>query len=196
MLIFTKINSYKIYIHFKGCYNLGSCDLGRSFLIWAKNFGSYYTMYKDNGKMENTNLNNNFEEKTDNNLLQDNKEVIQANNFANYNNIVISKMEENYAEAYIDVVADSLNSYGGVHGGAFFTLADTCAAFAARGDGRMYVTQQASSQFMRTVGEGRITAKGEVINRGRSFCIIDVKIYDEKDKLLYQGTFNYFCVSK
>lgn len=129
-------------------------------------------------------------------LLEENQKYIDANAFAVQNHIVISKMEENYAEGYIDLVPDSLNTYGGVHGGALFTLADVCAAFAARTDGRSYVTQQANSNFLRSASTGRIIAKGNVINRSRNFCLIEVNIYDKDNRLLYNGSFNYYCVDK
>ncbi|MEE1008058.1 MAG: PaaI family thioesterase [Agathobacter sp.] len=130
------------------------------------------------------------------NLLEENKKAIEKNNYANASNVVISEITKDKAVAYIDITEDNLNSYGFVHGGGYFTLADTCAAFAARSDGRNYVTQQASSQFIRNVNKGRVTAEGTVVNRGRTFCIIDVKVTSDEDKLLYTGTFNYFCIDK
>ena len=70
------------------------------------------------------------------NLLEENKKAIEKNNYANASNVVISEITKDKAVAYIDITEDNLNSYGFVHGGGYFTLADTCAAFAARSDGR------------------------------------------------------------
>lgn len=129
-------------------------------------------------------------------LLQKNKQSIDKNAFANHNGIVISKIESDYAEGYIDIKKETMNAYGVVHGGAYFTLADVTAAYAARSDGKNYVTQQSSMNFIRGVVEGRISCKANVINRGRTFCIIESKIYDDNGKLAYSGTFNYFCVDR
>ena len=89
-----------------------------------------------------------------------------------------------------------MNPFGSVHGGAFFTLADVAAGMAARTDGRGYVTQQASVQFLRAARAGRITARANVLHRGGTVCLIEVRITDEADKLLFLSTFNFYCVRR
>lgn len=128
------------------------------------------------------------------NLLEENRQIIECNAFPQHNHIVISDIYEDGATGYIDIVPETLNSYGGAHGGAYFTLADTCAAFAARADGRSHVTQSATSNFLRAASSGRIVATAKVVNRSRRFCLISVEVRDDKDKLLFTGDFNYFCV--
>lgn len=127
-------------------------------------------------------------------LLEELMPVIENNAFPCKNGVVISDIKEEEATAYIDITADTLNAYGTVHGGAYFTLADTCAAFAARSDGRKHVTQSATSNFVRTTDSGRINAVAKVINRGRKFALIESKVYDQEGRLLFVGTFTYFCV--
>lgn len=127
-------------------------------------------------------------------LLEQLKPIIDNNAFPCKNGVVISDIKEDEATAYIDIVDDSLNAYGTVHGGAYFTLADTCAAFAARSDGRKHVTQSATSNFVRTTNCGRINAVSKVISRGRKVTLIESKVYDEAGKLLFVGTFTYFCI--
>ena len=119
---------------------------------------------------------------------------IDTNPFAKHTHVKLLDVTEQGAHAYIDLCPELMNPYGSVHGGVYFTLADTCAGFAARADGRFYVTQQASSQFIRTVNEGRITAEGVVVNRGKNVCFVEVFVRDEAQRLLFQATFNYFCL--
>ena len=71
-----------------------------------------------------------------------------------------------------------------------------CAGMAARTDGRGYVTQQASVQFLRAAKSGRVTARATVRHRGGTVCLIEVQITDEADRLLFLSTFNFYCVRK
>lgn len=116
------------------------------------------------------------------------------NPFMLYNHICAGGAGEDWAELYLDVVHDSTNPYGQVHGGAMFTMADCCAGRVARLDGRLYVTQDASVQFIHNVSSGRITARGTVLSRGRKICLVEVKITDEKGGLLFHSVFSMYCI--
>lgn len=129
-------------------------------------------------------------------LLSESRTLIEANAFANLTGVVATDLQPDYAEAIVDITPDVLNSFVSVHGGAFFTLADVCAGMAARTDGRGYVTQQASVQFLRGAKEGRITARARVLNRGGTVCLVEVRITDEAGKLLFLSTFNFYCVRR
>ena len=120
---------------------------------------------------------------------------LNANEFVKYNHIVMDDIELSGATAHIDIVPESCNVIGVAHGGAHFTLADTCAAYTARADGRQYVTQQSNYYFLKGVKSGRITARGKVIKRTRKFCIIDVDVTDESGELVSKGTFDYYCIA-
>ena len=124
------------------------------------------------------------------------KKRIDDNEFVNYNHIVIADVEESGATAYIDIVPETLNALGVAHGGAHYTLADTCAGYTSRADGREYLTQQSNYYFIKAAKSGRITAKGKVVKRTRKFCIVDVDVTDDNGDLVSRGTFNYYCVSE
>ena len=129
-------------------------------------------------------------------LMAQYKKAMDANAFANYNGIVVDKIEENFVEAHMDVTEESLNPFGSVHGGAYFTLADVTAGFASRAGSRVHVTRSASMTFLRPAVSGRITCHAEVINRSHTFCLSEARIYDENGKLICTGTFDYCCVDK
>ena len=118
-------------------------------------------------------------------------ESLNANEFVKYNHIVMDDIELTGATAHIDIVPETLNVLGIAHGGAHFTLADTCAGYTARADGRQYVTQQSNYYFLKGAKSGRITAKGKVVKRTRKFCIIDVEVTDDNGELVSKGTFDY-----
>ena len=129
-------------------------------------------------------------------LLSASRALIEANAFANLAGVVVTDIQPDYAEAVLEVTPAVMNAFGSVHGGAYFTLADACAGMAARTDGRGYVTQQASVQFLRAAKTGRVTARATVRHRGGTVCLIEVQITDEADRLLFLSTFNFYCVRK
>lgn len=122
-------------------------------------------------------------------------QVIRENPFMTYNHIEVGPIGPDCAEVSLRICRESTNIYHVVHGGAFFTMADCCAGLCARTDGRDYVTQDASVQFIHNVGEGTVTARGKVLNRGRRICLVNVSIRSEKDILLFYGTFTMYCVN-
>ncbi|MBQ7468903.1 MAG: PaaI family thioesterase [Pseudobutyrivibrio sp.] len=129
-------------------------------------------------------------------LLEKLRRSYEANEFVKYNHIVIDDIEVSGATAHIDIVPETLNVLGVAHGGAHFSLADTCAGYSSRADGREYVTQQSNFYFLKGATSGRITAKGNVIKRTRKFCVVDVDVTDDNGELVSRGTFNYYCVSE
>ncbi|MBP5325046.1 MAG: PaaI family thioesterase [Pseudobutyrivibrio sp.] len=129
-------------------------------------------------------------------LLEKLRRSYEANEFVKYNHIVIDDIEVSGATAHIDIVPETLNVLGVAHGGAHFSLADTCAGYSSRADGREYVTQQSNFYFLKGAKSGRITAKGNVIKRTRKFCVVDVDVTDDNGELVSRGTFNYYCVSE
>ena len=120
---------------------------------------------------------------------------IQKNNvFCAYNHCEAVDIREDYAEVRLNLVAESMNFRGTVHGGAYFTMADMCAGMVCRTDGRSYATQHASVEYIRGVKGGVLTARGNAIHRGRTSCIVEVKITDDRGKLAFAGTFQFACI--
>ena len=117
------------------------------------------------------------------------------NPFMRYNHIEIDSVTLDEAAMSLDIRKDSTNIYGFVHGGALFTMADCCAGLTARSDGRQYVTQNASVNFIHNVKSGHLTAHGKTISRGRHVCVVSVEITSETGSLLFSSTFSMYCVN-
>ena len=92
------------------------------------------------------------------------------NPFMQYNHIEIVSVTSDSAVMSLDIRRDTTNIYGYVHGGAFFTMADCCAGLTARSDGRQYVTQNASVNFIHNVKAGHLTARSRTVSRRRHIC--------------------------
>lgn len=120
--------------------------------------------------------------------------VIRENPFMAHNHIRVEAAERDHAEVTLDVRPESTNIYHVVHGGALFTMADCCAGLCARSDGRDYVTQDAAVQFIRNVKSGRLTARADVLSRGRHVCLVEVRVSAQGGELLLHGTFSMFCL--
>lgn len=134
-------------------------------------------------------------EKPENELLKAEEERIAKNAFIEYNHIHILDLKKDYAEYYLDIVPESRNYIGTVHGGIYFAMADCCAGSTARTDGRKYVTQNAQVNYIRAAKAGRIFARSSVVHRGRSGCLMDINIFDEGNSLLFSARFYFYCLS-
>ena len=127
-------------------------------------------------------------------LEQLKQEMRQKNAFTNYNHMEIDSVEDDRVVFRLEVRPESKNPYNMVHGGALYTLADDAAGVAAHTDGRRYVTQNGSLNFVRNTPEGTVYAAGKVRHRGRVTCLVDVDITDATGRLLATGEFSYFCL--
>ncbi|MGP1349580.1 MAG: PaaI family thioesterase [Stomatobaculum sp.] len=126
--------------------------------------------------------------------LEKNRRLITGNHFALHNHVVVTELEENTAEGYLDVEEDVTNAYGMIHGGAFYALADVIAGMTARGNGHAYVTQTADLHYLSTTEEKRIYGRSRVIRRGRATAIIEAKVTDSAGKELFLAIFTFYCV--
>ena len=126
--------------------------------------------------------------------LEKNRRLITGNHFALHNHVVVTELEENTAEGYLDVEEDVTNAYGMIHGGAFYALADVIAGMTARGNGHAYVTQTADLHYLSTTEEKRIYGRSRVIRRGRATAIIEAKVTESAGKELFLAIFTFYCV--
>lgn len=125
-------------------------------------------------------------------LMEASRPMREKNYFANRNHIQVDSIQPGQAACHLDLTRDALNPYGSVHGGALFTLADVCCGLAARSDGRNYITQQASVNFLAGCREGTVTAVSCIRHRGRSTCVAEITIA-AGDKTLLIGQMTFFC---
>jgi uncharacterized domain 1 len=129
-----------------------------------------------------------------NELEQKTQKSMGRNAFMRHNRIEMVAVEPDWAKFRLSVGPESLNPYGMVHGGALCTLADDTAGTAAHTDGRVYVTQTCSLNFLRNVPRGVIYATARVVHRGGATCLTSVEITAEDGQLMAAGELTYFCV--
>lgn len=131
-----------------------------------------------------------------NELQAKTKVRLETNTFMNHNFMELEFLELDHAIFKLEIREESRNTFGMVHGGALYSLADNATGCAAHTDGRNYVTQGSSFNFLRNQPSGTIYADAKVRHRGGTTCLIDVNITGDGGKLLATGTFTYFCVDR
>lgn len=127
-------------------------------------------------------------------MLQKETDIQNQNPFAVHNHLEVVDVREDYAEVRVDLVPESMNFRGTVHGATFFMMGDVCSGMVCRTDGRVYATQQANVLYVRAVSGGRLTGRGTVIHRGRTGCTVEVRITTEEGKLAFMGTYLWACI--
>ncbi|MEG0825142.1 MAG: PaaI family thioesterase [Oscillospiraceae bacterium] len=119
--------------------------------------------------------------------------INNENNFMLYNGMTLEVLTRETAVVSFTPNEHSRNIAGNVHGGALLTLADSAAGSLARAAGcGMYVSSNASLNFIKGVSAGKILATASVLHSGRTTSVISVNVTDDQNVLLAQGTFTLF----
>jgi uncharacterized protein (TIGR00369 family) len=85
------------------------------------------------------------------------------------------------------------NPLGSVHGGVIATLVDSaagCAVHSLLPAGEGYTSIDLAVKYLRVInaGTGRITAEGTVLSRGARTALAEVKLTDDRGRLLAHAT--------
>jgi uncharacterized protein (TIGR00369 family) len=95
----------------------------------------------------------------------------------------------------LDVGPDVINRQGGLHGGAVSALIDIAGATAALygngGEMRRNATVSMTVQFLEAVLDGTVLAHASVIRRGAAITVADVKVTDDRDRLVATALMTY-----
>lgn len=122
------------------------------------------------------------------------KFVNEKNEFMKYNGIKVNLIENDYAEVILEATSNSLNPYGLLHGGVYYTMADCAAGAAARSNGGKYVTLNSSFNYIKSAKNGNIKAIAKIIHRGKTTCVVGAEVRNSEGILLSEGNFTMFCL--
>lgn len=89
-----------------------------------------------------------------------------------------------YAKAELELKPIHLNGVGIVQGGLLFTIADYVFAAACNYSDEEVVGVETSISFIKSVRTGKIYAQGHEVSRTKSFACCEVRVTDEKERLL------------
>lgn len=119
------------------------------------------------------------------------KKTLNKNTLGETLGIEITEVGEEYLEGRMPVDNRTRQPFGLLHGGASVALAETLASvagFLSLSEGKNLVGVEINANHLRAVRDGYVTGRATPIRLGRSLQIWEVKIVDEKDRLV--------CVSR
>ncbi len=93
--------------------------------------------------------------------------------------IQIDEIGEHYSKCSMKITENHKNAYGGVMGGAIFTLADFAFAVASNYNAPQTVSVTSQINFIGMAKGQCLIAESKVIKDGRTTCLYDVFITDE-----------------
>jgi len=99
-------------------------------------------------------------------------------------------ISEGEAEVSFDAGPHLHHAGNAVHGANYFKALDDAAFFAVNSlvEDVFVLTVTFNIQLLRPISEGRMIAKGKVVNAGRTVWVADATLLDEKGRLLGRGT--------
>ena len=93
--------------------------------------------------------------------------------------IEIEEIGDHYAKCVLNITDSHKNAYGGVMGGAIFTLADYTFAVASNFNAPQTVSVSSNISFSGMAKGKKLIAESNLIKDGRSTCLYSIEIKDE-----------------
>lgn len=110
------------------------------------------------------------------------EEMLEESAFASNLGVELDEVGESHAVCSLAVRGDHLSSYGILHGGVSYSLADTTAAaalVAALGENRSATTIEGKVNYLAPADPtetDRLVARAEVVHLGGSTAVVDVEV--------------------
>lgn len=93
--------------------------------------------------------------------------------------IIIDEVGDHYAKCSMEITRNHQNAYGGVMGGATFTLADYTFAVASNFNQPQTVSVTSQINFIGMAKGKKLIAVSRMIKDGRSTCLYEIDIEDD-----------------
>lgn len=107
--------------------------------------------------------------------------------FAEATGIVVDAASPDVVTGHLDWSEDRCTTGGVLHGGAPMTLADTVGAvcaFLGLPERAGTATTSSSSQLLRPVTEGSVTATSRPLHRGRTQVVVRTELHDDRGRMV------------
>ena len=118
--------------------------------------------------------------------IEDARGYFSCDRFATENGMTLDELDETHAVTSLTVDARHKNAYGGVMGGAIFTLADFAFAALTNDRERITVAQQVSINYLSPVKGSRLVATARYKKDGRNSCVVNVDVADDTGREIAQ----------
>jgi len=120
------------------------------------------------------------------NSAEEARQYFSEDRFATENGIVLDELDSQHSVCSVELGPRHRNAFGGVMGGAIFTLADF--AFATLTNDRAHVTvaQQVSINYLSPAKGNKLIATATYKKDGRSSCVVNVDVVDDASREIAQ----------
>ena len=118
------------------------------------------------------------------------RDYFSQDRFATENGMSIDELDGEHAVTSLTISSRHKNAFGGVMGGAIFTLADFAFAALTNDRERVVVAQQVSINYLSPAKGNRLVATARYRKDGRSSCVVNVDVTDDtgRDVAQFVGT--------
>ena len=124
-------------------------------------------------------------------------DIIDNNTYMQTLGMELVSLDEGYAKGRMKMSKMIENPYGGAHGGALYSLADTISGFAACTYGCYVCTVSGNMNYLLPgVNTEYIYCEAKVVRQGMHLAVYDVEITDDFDKVLQTGTFTFYVMNE
>ena len=120
------------------------------------------------------------------NTIDEARAYFSCDRFATENGMTLDELDEAHAVTSLTVGTRHKNAYGGVMGGAIFTLADFAFAALTNDRERVAVAQQVSVNFLAAAKGDRLIATARYKKDGRASCVVNVDVVDDTGREIAQ----------
>lgn len=107
------------------------------------------------------------------------RKMFENDRFATENGMIIDEIGDHYAKCSFEISKKHRNAYGGLMGGATFTLADFAFAVASNWQGQSTVSLTTNINFLGKPKGGSLIAEAKMVKDGRTTCYYRVDLTDE-----------------
>lgn len=118
--------------------------------------------------------------------IDDAREYFSRDRFATENGISLDELDAERSVASMTLCERHRNAFGGVMGGAIFTLADFAFAALTNDRDRLTVAQQTSVNYLSPAKGGRLIATARYKKDGRNSCVVNVDVADDTGRAIAQ----------
>lgn len=125
------------------------------------------------------------------------EKITKENNYIKNLGIELVEYREGYAKGKMKVTENNINPYGSVHGGALYSLADTIAGFAAASYGTYASTVSGNMNFINPAMNTKyVYCEAKKVRQGKKISLYNVELFDDNNKILENGSFTFYMLSK
>lgn len=108
--------------------------------------------------------------------------------------VKLTRIKDNGVELTVDLNNDMTNYRGALHGGMSYSICDICSGITLLSKGYKVSTLQANINYIKEGLVGPIVAKSNILHKGRTTSVVDVKLYDGHNNLLVTGIYTMFIL--